>query len=118
MSEMHWMDVQGVSGGCDADCPGGSPPVTYFGGIANAMKSGVLPVEMVDQSLTRVFTAAISLGLLDDPKASPYAHLGAKDLDTPSTRQLNLEAAIRTHTINPPLRGYRCGLNNPPSCVD
>jgi hypothetical protein len=66
------MDAQGVSGGCDADCPGGSPPVTYFGGIANAMKSGVLPVEMVDQSLTRVFTAAISLGLLDDPTASPY----------------------------------------------
>jgi beta-glucosidase len=99
--------AQGVSGGCDADCPGGSPPVTYFGGIAHAIQSGMLPVEMVDQSLTRVFTAAISLGLLDDPTKSPYAHLDDKDLDTPRTRSLNLEAAIQSMTLlkNQPVAG-------------
>jgi beta-glucosidase-like glycosyl hydrolase len=91
--------LAGVSGGCDADCPGGNPPVTYFGGIANAIESGALPAELVDQSLTRVFTAAISLGLLDDPIKSPYAHLSEKDLDTPSTRKLNLEAAVQSMVL-------------------
>ena len=105
-----------VSGGCDAvcpthtsslathvlipamspcaeqDCPGGAKPTQFFGGISHAVAAGVLPIEMVDRSLVRVFTAAIGLGLLDDPSLSPYAHLSDKDLDTPSTRQLNLEA--------------------------
>ena len=99
--------LAGISGGCDADCPGGGPPVTYFKGIANAVTSGVLPEAMVDRSLTRMWTAAIGLGLLDDPTKSPYAHLADKDLDTPATRRLNLEAAIQSMVLlkNAPVGG-------------
>eukprot|EP01043_Picozoa_sp_COSAG02_P072145 COSAG02_NODE_13475_length_1390_cov_0.683191_1_plen_170_part_10 len=96
-----------VSGGCDADCPGGAKPTQFFGGISHAVAAGVLPIEMVDRSLVRVFTAAIGLGLLDDPTLSPYAHLSDKDLDTPSTRQLNLEASLQSMVLlkNAPVNG-------------
>jgi beta-glucosidase len=96
-----------VSGGCDADCPGGAKPTQFFGGISHAVAAGVLPIEMVDRSLVRVFTAAIGLGLLDDPMLSPYAHLSDKDLDTPSTRQLNLEASLQSMVLlkNAPVNG-------------
>ena len=91
--------LAGVAGGCDADCPGGAKPTQYYGGVSQAVSDGVLPEHMVDRSVERLMTAAISLGLLDDPTLSPYAGLGAKDLDTPSTRTLNLEAAIQSMVL-------------------
>jgi len=58
--------LAGVSGGCDADCPGGAKPTQYFGGVAAAVQDGVLDVKLVDRSVERVMTAAISLGMLDE----------------------------------------------------
>jgi hypothetical protein len=51
----------GIKGGCDSDCPGGNPPVTYFKGLADAVNGGALAESDVDQSLTRLWTGAIKL---------------------------------------------------------
>ena len=88
-----------MEGGCDSDCPGGGPPTTYFKGLANAVKSGALAEATLDQSVVRLYTGAIALGLLDDPATSPYAELGGRDLDTPATRQLNLESSIQSMVL-------------------
>ena len=88
-----------IEGGCDADCPGGGPPVTYFKGLANAVRHGALSEDSLDRSLVRLWSGAISLGLLDNPDDSPYASLDSKALDTPDTRKLNLASAIQSMVL-------------------
>ena len=88
-----------VLGGCDADCPGGNHPVMYFTGLAKSVTDGTLPEAALDQSLVRLWSGAISLGLIDDPTKSPFADLGMADVDTPETRALNLEAAVQSMVL-------------------
>lgn len=97
----------GILGGCDADCPGGEPPVTYPKGIVNAVDAGS-PEAALDRSLVRMWTAAFDLGLIDDPTEGPFASLGMEDIDTPATRELNVDAAIQSMVLlknDPPSSG-------------
>jgi len=57
------------------------------------MRQGYLPQKAVDTALTRLFTARMKLGMFDPPSMVPYAHLHAKELDSPAHRQLALKLA-------------------------
>jgi beta-glucosidase-like glycosyl hydrolase len=65
-----------VLAGCDADCPGGSQPVSYPLFLAAAVTSHELPEDALDRSLVRLWTAVFRLGLLDNPEESVFANLG------------------------------------------
>eukprot|EP00038_Savillea_parva_P023364 m.40557 g.40557 ORF g.40557 m.40557 type:complete len:1020 (+) comp5998_c0_seq1:874-3933(+) len=85
--------------GCDADCPGGTKLVSYPLFLAAAVRSGSLPETALDQSLVRLWSAVFRLGLLDDPTKSPFAHVGMEAIDTPASRQLNVEAAVQSMVL-------------------
>ncbi len=59
--------------------------------IVAAVKAGLLPEAVVNQSLRRLFEARIRLGLFD-PKL-PFAGITAADNDTPAHRAKSLEMA-------------------------
>jgi beta-glucosidase len=70
-------------------------------GIAGAVRHGLLPESVLDQSLTRLFTARIKLGLFD-PSGAPhvrpdlgntYATIPASENDTPAHRDMALRMA-------------------------
>jgi hypothetical protein len=53
-----------VTGGCDADCPGGSKPVSYPTGLAHAVKTGALAESDLDQAVTRLYVTPTLLTYL------------------------------------------------------
>jgi len=59
--------------------------------IVAAVRQGLLPEQVIDRSLQRLFTARIELGLFDPAGGNPYAKIPPSDNDTPAHR----EAALR-----------------------
>jgi beta-glucosidase len=59
----------------------------------DAMKEGLLPEKVVDDSLKRLFTARMKLGLFDPPGMVPYANTPESELDSQAHRDLALKAA-------------------------
>ncbi len=59
--------------------------------IVAAVKNGLLPQAVIDQSLERLFEARVRLGLFD-PKL-PFASITAKDYDTPEHHALSRRMA-------------------------
>ena len=62
-------------------------------GIVGAVRHGLLPESVLDQSLARLFTVRIKLGMFDPPDANPYARISASDYDTPAHRETALRMA-------------------------
>ncbi len=60
--------------------------------IVAAVKIGLMPVTVIDQSLQRLFTARVKLGLFDPP-ARVFPNITAKDYDTPAHHDLSLAMA-------------------------
>lgn len=61
--------------------------------IVSAVNTGLLPQDVVDRALERLFTARYRLGLLDPVSASPYAGITAADNNTPAHRATSLQMA-------------------------
>jgi beta-glucosidase len=61
--------------------------------IVSALKQGLLPESIVDQSLRRLFTARFKLGVFDPPASVPWSRYGAAENDTEANRQLALKTA-------------------------
>jgi beta-glucosidase len=59
----------------------------------DAMKQGLVPEVVVDQTLRRLFTARMRLGMFDPQSMVPYAQVPDSDLDSASNRALALKAA-------------------------
>lgn len=59
--------------------------------IPGAWASGALNITTVDRALNRLFHGLVRAGFFDGPSAV-YAHLGASDLNTPSTQKLARKA--------------------------
>jgi beta-glucosidase len=57
--------------------------------IVRAVNKGLLPIDVVDRALVRLFAGRIRLGLFDPAGATPYAGITAKDYDTPEHRALS-----------------------------
>jgi beta-glucosidase len=62
-------------------------------GIVDAVRHGLLPESVLDQSLARLFTARIKLGMFDPPGGNTYAGIPASDNDTPAHRDMALRMA-------------------------
>ena len=59
-----------VSGGLDLE-DANSPAQTVFGGIAAAIKQGLLPAAAVDESVGRLMYVRMRTGEFDDPAGNP-----------------------------------------------
>lgn len=62
-------------------------------GIVQAVKQGLLPEAVIDQSLRRLFEARIRLGMFDPPSNVPFSTISSRDNDTAEHRQVSLDAA-------------------------
>jgi len=61
--------------------------------IVEAVTRGILPQEILDRALVRLFTARMRLGLFDPPETLPWAGITAEDFDTPEHREVSLDMA-------------------------
>ena len=61
--------------------------------ILTAVQQGLLPQEMVNRALRRLFLARFRLGLFEPSGMLPYSTIAAADNDTAEHRQLALQAA-------------------------
>ena len=59
----------------------------------NAVKQGLLPQSVLDESLRRLFEARFRLGTFDPPAAVPFAKITSAENDTEAHRQLALKTA-------------------------
>jgi len=80
--------------GVDTDCADyGEGPVAAAKAYSDSVSLGLVPQSVMDQSLTRLFTARIRMGMFDPPEASPYANIPDSEMDSPAHRALALRAA-------------------------
>jgi beta-glucosidase len=61
--------------------------------IVGAVRHGLLPESALDQSLARLFTARIKLGMFDPPGGNTYARIPVSQNDTPAHRDVALRMA-------------------------
>jgi beta-glucosidase len=62
-------------------------------GIVGAVRQGLLPESVLDQSLARLFTARIRLGLFDPPGGNAYTGIAATENDTAAHREMAVRMA-------------------------
>ncbi len=80
--------------GVDTDCADfGEGPVAATKAYADAVTQGLVPQAVMDQSLKRLFTARMKLGMFDPPDMVPFAKIPDSELDSQSNRALALRAA-------------------------
>jgi beta-glucosidase len=86
--------------GVDTDCADfGEGPVAGAKAYSDAIAQGLAPQAVMDESLNRLFTARIRLGMFDPPEASPYASIPDSEMDSPTHRALALRAARETMVL-------------------
>jgi beta-glucosidase len=61
--------------------------------IVEGVENGVLPLEVLDQALVRLFTARMKLGMFDPYETLPWASITKDDFDTPEHRAKSREMA-------------------------
>jgi len=66
---------------------------THPEAIAAAVRQGLLPESVIDQTLRRLFTTRFRLGMFDPRDKDPYSKITPADNDTPAHRQLALRMA-------------------------
>jgi beta-glucosidase len=80
--------------GVDTDCADfGEGPVAAAKAYSDAVTQGLVPQAVMDESLKRLFTARIRLGMFDPPAMVPWSKLPDSDLDSEAHRALALRAA-------------------------
>jgi beta-glucosidase len=62
-------------------------------GIVDAVRQGLVSEAVLDEALTRLFTARIKLGMFDPAAGNPYSRIPASDNDTPAHRDTALKMA-------------------------
>lgn len=71
-----------INNTCDLNCG-----CTYHAAI-EAVKTGLLSEEKINESLKRLLNTKFKLGLLENPSKSKWGNLGKNDVDTPKNREL------------------------------
>jgi beta-glucosidase len=80
--------------GVDTDCADfGEGPQAAVKAYADAVTQGLVPQAVMDESLRRLVSARIRLGMFDPPAMVPWSRLPDSDLDSESNRALALRAA-------------------------
>lgn len=76
-----------VKNGCDLNCG------NLFGFVKEAVESGMIPEERVNEALVNLFTTRMKLGLFDEKGKTPYDDIPYTAVDSKEMRALNLKAA-------------------------
>ncbi|TPW73214.1 glycoside hydrolase family 3 N-terminal domain-containing protein [Schumannella sp. 10F1B-5-1] len=82
-----------LAAGIDVELPTGD---AYLAPLAERVRSGATPIELVDRAVVRVLMQKEQLGLLDDDASEPPT---AIDLDTPAHRDLARRLAERSAVL-------------------
>jgi beta-glucosidase len=80
-----------LQAGLDVELPGTN---CYGEPLLKAVKSGAVPMKLVDRSVARVLSLKFRLGLFENTDVDPEAAI--KTIDTPDDRHLALEAARKS----------------------
>lgn len=78
----------GLRGGCDMNCG-----QVYGSSAVDSLNQKLINISDLVLAAERIMTQQFRLGIFDPPSLFPWSNLGANDVDTPSSRQLALEAA-------------------------
>jgi len=76
-----------VKMGCELNCG------RTYGALLKAVDKGLLSEEDIDRAVERLFTARLKLGMFDPPEMVPYAQIPYSVNDSPTHRELALQAA-------------------------
>ncbi len=80
--------------GVDTDCADfGEGPAAATKAYADAVSQGLVSQAVMDESLKRLFSARIRLGMFDPPAGQPWASLPDSEMDSEAHRALALRAA-------------------------
>jgi beta-glucosidase len=80
--------------GVDTDCADfGEGPAAASKAYADAVSQGLVPQAVMDESLKRLFSARIRLGMFDPPTLVPWSKLPDSELDSDAHRALARRAA-------------------------
>jgi beta-glucosidase len=82
-----------IHAGTDLDCG------TAYADLHDAVPKGYVSEAVLDEALTRLFTARYQLGEWRGATEDAYAHLGMDQVDSPAHRQLALQAAIESMVL-------------------
>ena len=74
-------------------------PTSDYDRYREAMQQGLLPESVVDQSLRRLFTVRMRLGLFDPPASVPYNRIPDSVLNSDAHRALALKLARETMVL-------------------
>ncbi len=83
-----------ITAGTDLNCGDRFQP-----DLVEAVTSGMISEALVDQAVTRLFTARFRLGEFDPPEAVPYRNIPAEALDSPEHRSLALDVARKSMVL-------------------
>ncbi len=85
--------VAAVRAGTDTSCG------PEFATLTDAVKHGLIKESEIDQSVTRLFTARIRLGLFDPPSHVPYAQIPFTEDNSEQHRALALKVAAESMVL-------------------
>jgi beta-glucosidase len=79
-----------IKSGTDLNCG------TEYAAVTSAVRAGLLSEKEVDNSLRRLLTARLKLGMFDPPEMVPYAKIPYSVVDSQPHRDLALETARKS----------------------
>jgi len=79
-----------MNNGCDLNCG------NMFIYLQKAIEDGLLDEEALDESLVRLYSAKIKLGIIGDDSDNPYREIGYEKVDCQEHRDFNLEVAKKS----------------------
>lgn len=76
-----------MNNGCDLNCG------NINGNLIKANEEGLISEETIEQSVARLYTTRMKLGLFDDPAKVPFSNIKYDVVDCKEHRMLNLKAS-------------------------
>jgi len=102
LSMMHRVAVDAESSGVAALCAGVDvelPDTVGFGGLAESVHRGELPVDVLDRATRRLLLQKVELGLLDPDWTPEGSVVGADDVDLDSSANRDLARRLAERSI-------------------
>lgn len=82
-----------VNHGCDLNCG------NMFGNLLIAVKEGLVTEETINESVIRLMTTRMKLGMFDDPKEVVYSHIPYETNDCREHREFALEVTRKSMVL-------------------
>lgn len=79
-----------MNNGCDLNCG------NLFSYMEEAVKTGLVSEERLDEAIINLYTTRMKLGLLGEKKTTVFDDLSLLDVDTDTNKELNLKTALKS----------------------